>query len=535
MRMQTLDSLKKNVREYLSTPLPERVGWPHIFGSMLLALFVLQFLSGILLSFVYSASPLSAHRSMSYLMNEMDGGAWLRGIHYWGASTIIIVLALHLIRTFVYAAYKKPRHLTWILGVLLLLCTLAFAQTGYLLPWDQRSYWGTKVTLEIVGTAPVLGPILAYIARGAESVGALTLSRFFTIHTMILPLITTALIAGHLYFIRKHGITSPWTDVNADLPKTIPFNPYQTAKDSTGMLLITACVLILAWLVPAPLGRLADPNDSTFSPRPDWYFLFLFESLKFFQGKLEILGTVVLPTVAILLLLLLPFYDRNPSRRIRKRPLAMAGLLFAIATWGSLTYSAMQSAPHPLRWAQPHTLPRAERIKKPSQVGGMYVLQYRCFECHSMTVLGKRANLQALVGTTFPNGEAWLNDHLAKQGKNEALTKKEAEELMSVLPLVAHEDARLLYTIPVTVRVGAHKFYNSSCAHCHTVDGQGGKQAEVKSPDLTLRLLRSREWHIEHIRDSRTKVPNSKMPPFLHYETEEYEALADYILYLHSP
>ena len=150
------------IKAFLNKPIPERVGWPHIFGSMLLALFTLQFLTGILLSFVYSASPDSAWKSVRYISEEMPGGSWIRGIHFWGASLMVIVLALHLIRTFIYAAYKKPRQFTWVVGVLLLLVMLAFAQTGYLLPWDQKAYWGTNVTIEIIRTAPILGP---YIGR----------------------------------------------------------------------------------------------------------------------------------------------------------------------------------------------------------------------------------------------------------------------------------------------------------------------------------------------------------------------------------
>lgn len=533
--MSTIQSIKQNLQDYMSKPLPERVGWPHVFGSMLLALFVLQFLTGILMSLVYSGSPLSAYRSVDYMMNEMQGGAWLRGIHFWGASTMVILVGLHLVRTFVYAAYKKPRQFTWVAGVLLLLCILAFAQTGYLLPWDQKAFWGTKVTMEIVASVPVVGPPAAYVMRGGATIGALTLSRFFTIHTMVLPLVTVFLVLGHLFLVRKHGITAPWSDVNEDAPRSVPFHPYQTAKDSAGMLLITGCVLLLAWLVPAPLGLPADPNDTTFTPRPDWYFLFLFQSLKYFRGGWEPVGTFLLPQLAVLLAFALPWIDRNPSRKPLRRPFALLCLAVALGAWGWLTYSATGTKPRPQTWAALPAMPRTERIKRPSEVGGMYVLKQRCFECHSMTVFGSRLPLQALLHETFPAGESWFADHLGAHGRKASVSGKEIQELMSVLAIVANGDPKRLYTIPASVRFGAHKFYNSSCVFCHTIDGQGGKKSEVKAPDLTLRLLRPRDWHIRHIRDSRSVVPKSEMPPFLHYEDFEYEALADYILYLHTP
>src|SRR5262249_22553502 len=228
--------LKQTFRKFLEEPLPDGIGWPHVFGSMLLALFGLQFITGILLSFVYAPSPLSAHQSVSYLLSGMKGGDWLRGLHYWGASFIVILPALHLIRTFVYAAYKRPRQFTWILGVLLLFSALAFAQTGYLLPWDQKAYWGTNVTIRIIETAPLLGPKIGYLIRGGERVGALTLSRFYSIHVVLLPIFTVFLILGHLYLIRRHGITKPWVNVDAPVEKRIPFYPYQMAKDATAML-----------------------------------------------------------------------------------------------------------------------------------------------------------------------------------------------------------------------------------------------------------------------------------------------------------
>jgi mono/diheme cytochrome c family protein len=352
---------------------------------------------------------------------------------------------------------------------------------------------------------------------------------------MILPLVTVFLMLGHLFLIQKHGITAPWSDVNSDPPRTIPFHPYQTAKDSAAMLLITGCVLLMAWLVPAPLGLPADPNDTTFVPRPDWYFLFLFQSLKYFRGAWEPVGTFFLPSLALLLALALPWIDRNPSRSPLRRPAAMICLAAAVGLWGWLTYSATQTRPHTAVWAPPQAMPRAQRIKRPSEAGGMYVLQQRCFECHSMTVFGTRLPLQTLLHETFPSGESWFVAHLSAHGRQAVLSGKEIQELMSVLALVAHGDPKPLYTIPAGVRFGAHKFYNSSCSFCHTVAGQGGKKSEVKAPDLTLRLLRPRDWHIRHIRDSRSVVPNSQMPPFLHYEQFEYEALADYILYLHVP
>ena len=208
--MENRIRLKTVWRQFLEERLPDKIGWPHVLGSVLLALIAFQFLTGLLLSFVYSASPDGAHASVRYINQQMRGGAWLRSLHYWGASFLVVVAGLHLLRTFLYAAYRKPRELTWIAGVLLFFCILAFGQTGYLLPWDQRAYWGTNVTLQIVRTVPLVGPPLAQLLRGGDSVGALTLSRFYSLHVILLPIATILLVSFHLMLIRRYGITEPW-------------------------------------------------------------------------------------------------------------------------------------------------------------------------------------------------------------------------------------------------------------------------------------------------------------------------------------
>jgi ubiquinol-cytochrome c reductase cytochrome b subunit len=528
-------SLKNFLPEFLDEPLPEKVGWPHIFGSMLLIVFGFQFVTGLLLSFVYAPSPLSAYRSVQYLMNEMPSGAWIRGVHYWGASVLVIVMALHLIRTFLYAAYRKPRHWTWLIGVLLFLCVLTFVQTGYLLPWDQRAYWGTNVTIQIIGTVPLSGPKIAYLLRGGNAVGALTLSRFYSIHVVVLPLASTLLILAHLFFIRRYGITPPWSD-SEDVPRPKRFYPYQMAKDSTGMLIVLAMILLLAWAIPAPLARPADPTDTTTVPRPDWYFYFLFQLLHYFRGKTEVIGTFVLPSLAMVALFFLPWIDRNRTRRLRKRPVALFAFLLAVGGWSWLTYLAVAGTPRPASWKRPAgiELPRAERVKRPSEVGGLYVLKQYCFECHSMTILGARADLQTMTHKIFPDGD-WLQTHLQQEGRNITLTAVDRLELLSVLRVVSGDNAFALSSIPSAARFGGHLFFTHSCMDCHVIDGQGGEHNKVHAPDITLRLLRPKEWHMKHIEDASSVVPGSKMPPFFHFSDDELSALAEYILYLHTP
>ena len=517
-------------RRFLEEKLPARVGWPHVLGSVVLALLGFQFLTGLLLSFFYSPSPDGAHASVKFVSDQLQSGSWLRALHYWGASFVVVAVLLHLIRTFLYAAYRKPRELTWIAGVLLLFCIFAFGQTGYLLPWDQRAYWGTAVTLKIVASIPWIGPHLAQLLQGGASLGALTLSRFYSIHVVVLPMITILLVAGHLLLIRRFGITDPWSRTGSEGVRTTPFYPYQMARDSFAILVVLGSLILLSSQLPAPLDGPADPADATFVPRPDWYFLFLFQLLRYFEGRWEWIGTFVIPASATLVLLLLPFLDQNPRREFRHRPVSMLLFFGTLTAVGWLTFAAIQEKPHSAEQRASGMSPhRAVRIKRPSEVGGMYLLKQYCFECHSMTQLGDRTSLQTLAKNEFPTGQTWFDQHLQR-----TLPEKQVQELMSVLRLVAGDQTDLLVNIPAKARFGAHFFYNSSCPLCHTIDGQGGKNPEVPSPDLTLRLMRTKEWHIKHIHDPQSLVRNSKMPPFFHYEPHEYDALAEYILYLHA-
>jgi quinol-cytochrome oxidoreductase complex cytochrome b subunit len=174
-------------------------------GSASLFLFVMQGLTGIFLSVYYTPSPDHAYDSIQYIMTSVAFGWLIRGIHHWGATLMVLVVFIHMIRVFVTASYKYPRELTWLIGVGLLLCTLGMGFTGYLLPWDQKAYWATTVGTSIAGSVPFLGDFILKALRGGPDLSALTLSRFFAAHTWMLPAALAGLIGVHLYLIIKHG------------------------------------------------------------------------------------------------------------------------------------------------------------------------------------------------------------------------------------------------------------------------------------------------------------------------------------------
>lgn len=189
--------------------IPKGVGWIYTLGSISLFLLILQAVTGVLLAMNYSASPEHAHASVKYIMEHVPMGPVIRGLHKWGASTMVVVVTLHMLRTFFMGSYKYPREMTWILGVIIWLVVMGFGFTGYLLPWDQKAYWATMVGANIAGQAPVLGPAMATVLRGGETLGAVTLSRFFAFHVLVLPAIVLLLVGVHLFLVVRQGISAP--------------------------------------------------------------------------------------------------------------------------------------------------------------------------------------------------------------------------------------------------------------------------------------------------------------------------------------
>src|SRR3954451_447404 len=293
-------------------------------------LFMVQAFTGALLAFNYAPTPGDAYNSLRYILTELTGGRLIRGLHHWGASMMIVVVVMHMCQVFLYGAYKKPREATWMVGVLLLLLTLAYGLTGYLLPWDNRAYWGTVVTTQIASQAPVLGPYLTRLLGGEGAIGVVTFARFYGLHVLLLPPATIFLIAVHVYLVRKHGVAPlPGDEV---LPKK-QFYPMQVFKDTVAIFVAFAILFALAVAVRVPLEQLADPTDTTYIPRPEWYFLFLFQTLKYFQGPLELVGSTVLPGLAVLGLMAVPFIDRGRMARVRQRTIAVGIVAIAACAW----------------------------------------------------------------------------------------------------------------------------------------------------------------------------------------------------------
>lgn len=311
------------VMAHLRKPLPKHINLLFSLGSLAMFLLLLQAATGAFLALSYSPSPDHAHNAVKYITEEVPFGSFVRGLHHWGASAMVIIVFLHLLRVVLYGSYKAPRELTWVVGVLLLLVVLGFGFTGYLLPWDEKAYWATVVGVEIASTAPGLGDVVAKVLRGGTEIGAVTLSRFYALHTIWLPWIAFSLVGIHLFLVRFYGSSGKPNNTPEEMKTGKPFYPDQVFEDVVGMLILFIILACAALFAPVPLEDVADPTNAEYDPRPEWYFLFLFQLLKYFQGPFEIIGTFVIPTVGMLLLLFLPFLDRGEREVLWKRPIAM--------------------------------------------------------------------------------------------------------------------------------------------------------------------------------------------------------------------
>ena len=318
------------MHEALDEPIPGGARLAYVFGSGLLFLFLSQVITGVFLAFYYVPSPDHAHTTVAYIAKEVMSGSFLRSLHSYGSSALVVVLLLHIFQTFLYGSYKGRRELLWLSGCVLFALMLGMAFTGYLLPWDQKAYFATAVGTNIASEVPFIGDFLKRMMRGGTDMGALTLSRFFVAHVLLLPAAIFGFIAMHVFFFRKAGAAGPIGE-NPFQPrqKTERFYPRQVLMDMGFALLLIAALGVLSYVAPVEVGPRANPAEAQYLPRPEWYYVPVFQWLKYWQGSNAFFGVVIVPSVVAALFVGLPFIDRRLERRPWKRPLAVSVFLAA--------------------------------------------------------------------------------------------------------------------------------------------------------------------------------------------------------------
>ncbi len=298
---------KHLLHEALFENVPGGARWRYVWGSTLAFCFVVQVITGLFLWLAYSPSSQTAWESVYFIQHEMWGGWFLRGLHHYTAHAMTALLVIHLMQVVIDGAYKAPREVNFWSGVILLLLVLSLSLTGYLLPWDQKGYWATKVATSIAAIAPFMGPAIQKLVVGGADYGHHTLTRFFALHAGIIPGAIITFIAVHVYLFRRHGLTPKEPRRKPDAP----FWPDQVLRDVVACLAVMLGVLFFVLRYHgADLGAPADPSEQFSAARPDWYFLFLFQFLKYFPGGSELWGAIIIPTVLLGFLAAMPFIGR---------------------------------------------------------------------------------------------------------------------------------------------------------------------------------------------------------------------------------
>jgi quinol-cytochrome oxidoreductase complex cytochrome b subunit len=312
----------------------------YYFGGIALFLFGVQVVTGTLLALYYSPTPEAAYKSVQAITSDVSFGWLIRSIHHWAANLMILFVALHLGRIFLQGAYKYPRELTWVVGCGLLLVTLGFGFTGYLLPWDQRAYWATVVGTEIAGGVPGLGDQLLLLLRGGTDVTGATMSRFFGIHVLVLPLVLGGLLAFHLVLVHQLGLANPRhpeprvRTADPEVEPLRPFFPHYLVDELIAWYVLLAVLVVLASLFPVGLEEQANPILTPAHTKPEWYYLAVYELLKLVPVK--VIG-ILIPIVAIGLLIVWPFLDRSPEVLARRRKVVVGAATLVVVGLVALT------------------------------------------------------------------------------------------------------------------------------------------------------------------------------------------------------
>jgi ubiquinol-cytochrome c reductase cytochrome b subunit len=521
------------VRNFLYEEIPASSGWRQALGSVAVFLFLVQAFTGALLAFNYAPTPGEAYNSLRYILTEVTGGRMIRGLHHWGASMMVVVVLLHMTQVFLYGAYKKPREATWVAGVGLLLLTMAFGLTGYLLPWDNRAYWGTVVATQIGAQAPVLGPYVARLLGGGGAVGVVTFARFFGLHVLLLPAATAGLIGLHVYLVRKHGVAPIPADEGR--PKK-PFYPAQVFKDTVAIFIAFAILFIMAAAVRAPLEQLADPSDANYIPRPEWYFLFLFQTLKLFTGPLEMIGTVVLPGLAVLALVATPFIDRGRMAAVRQRTVAIGFVALAAIGWTSLTAAAVATTPRAAAAVVDYSGPTDWLELSPEEMAGVaYFREESCATCHAVGDSGGSVGPD-LTRLAIRKDAAWMIEHFKRPSVMRPgtsmppiqLSDAQLNTLAAFLLKLNPKNATALESAPDFAASGARVYQANQCGMCHMINGSG---MSVGPPLNGVAKRRGRDWVAQHFADPMKMSPGTIMPPY-RFAPRDLENLTEYLFAL---
>ena len=392
----------RTIEEVANHPVPRNTAsWWYVFGSATLVTFILQIVTGICLATVYVPSASDAWTSLEYLNYEQALGWYLRALHGWGSNFMVGLMIVHMIQVFLFGAYKYPRELTWIAGVVLLLMTLGMAFTGQVLRFDQDAYWGLGIGAAMIGRLPVIGPQAVHLVLGGPIIAGETLSRFFTLHVFVIPGLLIACVGLHLFLVLQLGINE-WPMPGRIVTRETylrqyhelthrdgePFFPFAATRDLVFAGVIIAGLLLCAALF-GPFGPNGQPDPTIIQtvPRPDLPFLWIFSVLALLPAYMETPLILTAPVVLLVVLFGLPFFSGTGEKSFRRRPVSVVIVLLALITVGTLTWRGVSSPWSPVMdgWSSLPTPADYLKGRSPLALQGAVLLQSKqCRNCHSL-------------------------------------------------------------------------------------------------------------------------------------------------------
>jgi ubiquinol-cytochrome c reductase cytochrome b subunit len=390
------------IQETLQHRVPSRTAsWAYVFGSAALTVFGLQLVTGILLALLYVPSAGEAWNSLQILNHQVTLGWFIRALHGWGSNFMLAIVLMHLAEVFLFGAYKFPRELTWVIGILLLLLTLGMAFTGQVLRFDQDAYWGLGIGASISSRIPIAGPWIVKLLLGGPIIAGATLSRFFALHVFVIPGSLILFVSLHLLLVLKLGINE-WPMPGRVVRRAtylkeyheltqrdgVPFVPGAVAKDlvfsGAILLALVVCALIFGPFGP---GGQPDPTIIQTAPRPDYFFLWLYAVLSLLPPSLETPVLLIGPAVALAVLVGLPFFSGEGEKSWKRRPIAVLSILLVAVSLGTFTHLAIQApwSPEMDAWSGDPIPPKYLKNRTPLQRQGALVFQVKqCRNCHAV-------------------------------------------------------------------------------------------------------------------------------------------------------
>ncbi len=491
---------RKLLARALYAPIVGGARWAYVFGAVLTTAFAVEAVTGALLAATYSPGTLTAWSSVHHISFAMAGGWLVRGLHFFAAQAMIVTLGLHVAQVTVFGAYKKPREVNWWVGLALLALTLAFVVTGHLLPWDQKGYWATQLSMNLVATGPVGG-------------GTLTWS--YVLHVVVLPGGLVALLVAHVALFRKHGVTP---GAQADTKKADPFFPKQLGRDLAASLAVVGLLFFLTYASHgAPLDAPADPA-SAYPARPEWYAVPLFELLEY-TGRgfaLALAGALAAYLVA------LPRLDAVETTALGPRMNTLAPLILAACVLLLLTWSAVRTDKNDAKFQAARKAADAraavarelamggvpvaggplEMLRRDPALRGEELFAARCASCHVLGELGDRATTTApsldgwgteawILGTLHapdaplrfgrsPYAGAMKSFDVKPDGSPESWTAMPREEMLAVASFLAAQGDEPGEEVPALaprrdpmLRQAGEAIFEKECMTCHVFEGKG--------------------------------------------------------------